>query len=78
MGLVKAVLCAGLYPHVAKVAKAPKPNSHPSRTVILHIKEGAGKGKISVHPKSVNCRESTFESKWLIYYHMLKTSQVRC
>ncbi|XP_076451266.1 ATP-dependent DNA/RNA helicase DHX36-like [Babylonia areolata] len=72
--LVKAVLCAGLYPHVAKVAKAPRPGDPPYKMVSLHTKDG--RGKVAVHPKSVNCRETTFESKWLVYYHMLKTTQV--
>ena len=40
----------------------------------LHTKNG--RGKVTVHPKSVNCRETYFESKWLVYYHMLKTTQV--
>ncbi|KAK7094211.1 hypothetical protein V1264_007863 [Littorina saxatilis] len=74
LGLVKAVLCAGLYPHVAKVASTPRPGDPPYKMVKLHTKNG--KGKVSVHPKSVNCRETHFESKWLVYYHMLKTTQV--
>lgn len=73
-GLVKAVLCAGLYPHVAKVAKTPRPGDPPYKMVSLHIKKGSG--KIMVHPKSVNCHETEFPSKWLVYYHMLKTTQV--
>ena len=40
----------------------------------LHTKNGSG--KVAVHPKSVNCRETHFESKWLVFYHMLKTTQV--
>ena len=35
IGLVKAVLCAGLYPHVAKVAKTPKPGAPPYKSVCL-------------------------------------------
>ncbi|KAL8564469.1 hypothetical protein ACOMHN_017611 [Nucella lapillus] len=74
LNLVKAVLCAGLYPHVAKVAKTPRPGDPPYKMVSLYSKNT--RGNISVHPKSVNCRETEFESKWLVYYHMLKTSQV--
>jgi hypothetical protein len=49
-------------------------NSVVYRTATLHIKNSVG--KISIHPKSVNCRETQFESRWMVYYHMLKTTQV--
>nr|KAG5698926.1 hypothetical protein BaRGS_024847 [Batillaria attramentaria] len=42
-GLVKAVLCAGFYPQVAKVAKTPKPGAPPYKMVTLHLKNGQGK-----------------------------------
>ena len=35
IGLVKAVLCAGLYPHVAKVDKVPKPGAPPYKSVLF-------------------------------------------
>ncbi|PVD36953.1 hypothetical protein C0Q70_03946 [Pomacea canaliculata] len=72
IGLVKAVLCAGLYPNVAKVNKTPRPGAPPYKMVSLHTKES----KVTVHPRSINCRETEFPSKWLVYYNILKTTKV--
>ncbi|XP_067658933.1 ATP-dependent DNA/RNA helicase DHX36-like [Haliotis asinina] len=72
-GLVKAVLCAGLYPNVAKVAKCPRPGAPPYKMVSLYTRH---EGKADVHPKSVNSRENFFESKWMVFYHKLKTTKV--
>ncbi|XP_041377673.1 ATP-dependent DNA/RNA helicase DHX36-like isoform X2 [Gigantopelta aegis] len=71
-GLLKAVLCAGLYPNVAKVHKCPKPNQE-FKTVALHTKSD---GKAHIHPKSVNAHATHFASKWIVYYHKLKTAKI--
>ncbi|XP_036369202.1 ATP-dependent DNA/RNA helicase DHX36 isoform X3 [Octopus sinensis] len=67
--LIKAIICAGLYPNVAKVQKP----SMGKRPTILQTKI---EKRVSLHPKSVNSTESVFESKWLIYHQMLKTSGI--
>ena len=35
-----------------------------------------GDSKVFAHPKSVNYAQTFFESKWIVYYHKLKTSKV--
>ncbi|RUS82845.1 hypothetical protein EGW08_009367, partial [Elysia chlorotica] len=73
--MIRAVLCAGLYPNVAQVTKVPKPRggSKPFSGVKMSVK---GDGKVFAHPKSVNYVQSFFESKWMVFYHKLKTSKV--
>lgn len=67
--LIRAIICAGLYPNVAKIHKPPKG----SRPAILHTKTD---GRVQLHPKSVNSTEQHFEMKWLIFHQKLKTSGV--
>ncbi|XP_019627907.1 PREDICTED: ATP-dependent RNA helicase DHX36-like [Branchiostoma belcheri] len=68
--LVKAVICAGLYPNVAKV-RGPKQHfrKRPPKLVTKHE-------KVQLHPKSVNADEKYFEDGWLIYHMKMKTTQV--
>ena len=68
--LVKAVLCAGLYPNVAKMDFKPKPGAPPR----LNTRED---GKVAFHPKSVNAKESRFPAKFLIYNTKVKSTGVR-
>ena len=67
--LVKAVLCAGLYPNVAKMDFKPKPGVPPR----LYTRED---GKVAFHPKSVNSKESRFPAKFLIYNTKVKSTGV--
>lgn len=64
--IVKAVLCAGLYPNVAKVTNVPKSNSAAPK---LKLKDQM---KVTVHKASVNGSAKAFESKWMIYYQLMK------
>ncbi|GFR82175.1 ATP-dependent RNA helicase DHX36, partial [Elysia marginata] len=79
LSMIRAVLCAGLYPNVAQVSKVPKPpsawksNYRAPSGVKMSVK---GDGKVFAHPKSVNFVQTFFESKWMVYYHKLKTSKV--
>ncbi|XP_072169908.1 ATP-dependent DNA/RNA helicase DHX36-like [Diadema setosum] len=68
--LVKAVLCAGLYPKVAHVYKVPHKMNRPPK---LSTPED---GRVAIHPKSVNVSETNFTSKWLLYHLKLKSTSV--
>lgn len=68
--LIKAVICAGLYPKVAKV----RPNfSKKRQTVKVYTKPD---GKVCIHPKSVNVDETEFHYSWLVYHLKMKTSSI--
>ncbi|KAL3861034.1 hypothetical protein ACJMK2_007125, partial [Sinanodonta woodiana] len=73
MALVKAVVCAGLYPNVAKIQNVPGPKASKFKLpkVVTPTDD-----KIGIHPKSVNAQERQFESRWLVYHKKLKTTQV--
>ncbi|KAM9316510.1 ATP-dependent DNA/RNA helicase DHX36 [Gastrophryne carolinensis] len=68
--LIKAVICAGLYPKVAKI----RPNfSKKRKTVKVYTKSD---GKVCIHPKSVNVEETEFHYSWLVYHLKMKTSSI--
>ncbi|XP_012944942.1 ATP-dependent DNA/RNA helicase DHX36 [Aplysia californica] len=71
--LIRAVLCAGLYPNVAQVTKVHKPGHKRPGGVAMTMKDDS---RVAVHPKSVNSEESFFESKWMVFYYKLKTTKV--
>ncbi|XP_020613546.1 ATP-dependent RNA helicase DHX36-like [Orbicella faveolata] len=68
--LVKAILCAGLYPNVAKLEH----HSRLKRPPIIRTQQD---GRVWLHPKSVNAQVTVFEDNWLIYHEKMKSSSVR-
>ncbi|XP_064611599.1 ATP-dependent DNA/RNA helicase DHX36-like [Liolophura sinensis] len=72
-GLIKAVICAGLYPNVAKISKSPNPHSKGFRPTLFCTKTDR---RVTLHPKSVNANEKVFESKWFIFHQKLKTNSI--
>ncbi|XP_069831568.1 ATP-dependent DNA/RNA helicase DHX36 [Dendropsophus ebraccatus] len=68
--LIKAVICAGLYPKVAKIRVAPKKRG---QSVKIYTKAD---GKVSIHPKSVNVEEVEYNHQWLVYHLKMKTSNL--
>jgi len=72
LSLIRAVLCAGLYPNVGQVIKVPKGNKR-GASVTLSLKD---ESRVVAHPKSVNSDQPYFESKWLVFYYKLKTTKV--
>ncbi|XP_067932740.1 ATP-dependent DNA/RNA helicase DHX36-like [Watersipora subatra] len=65
MSLVRAVVCAGLYPNVAKVKCIGKRQ-------IMKLSTKTEKG-IKFHPKSVNSEgDLTKHGQWIMYYELLK------
>ncbi|XP_022251673.1 ATP-dependent RNA helicase DHX36-like [Limulus polyphemus] len=72
--LLKAVICAGLYPNVAKLQWRHNRNPHKSPKIPKVYTEDDG--KVVLHPKSVNYMEFNFHSQWLVYYQKLRSSKV--
>ena len=71
-GLVRAVLCAGLFPNIAAVhAKRGRPgNSAPLKITTCED------GRVSIHPRSVNYDVKEFESPWLCFHCKIKTTSI--
>ncbi|XP_018426680.1 PREDICTED: ATP-dependent RNA helicase DHX36 [Nanorana parkeri] len=68
--LIKAVICAGLYPKVAKI----RPSFSKKRQMVkVYTKPD---GKVCIHPKSVNVDEAEFHYSWLVYHLKMKTSSI--
>lgn len=68
--LIKAVICAGLYPKVAKI----RPTFSKKRQMVkVYTKSD---GKVCIHPKSVNVEETEFHYSWLVYHLKMKTSSI--
>lgn len=67
--LVKAILCAGLYPNVASI------NHHPKflRPPKLRTHQD---GIVYLHPKSVNAEVRVYEDNWLIYHEKMKSTSL--
>ncbi|XP_053315426.1 ATP-dependent DNA/RNA helicase DHX36 [Spea bombifrons] len=68
--LIKAVMCAGLYPKVAKI----RPSFSKKRQMVkVYTKSD---GKVNIHPKSVNAEEREFHYTWLVYHLKMRTSSI--
>ncbi|XP_063298636.1 ATP-dependent DNA/RNA helicase DHX36 isoform X1 [Pelobates fuscus] len=68
--LIKAVICAGLYPKVAKI----RPSFGKKKQMVkVYTKSD---GKVSIHPKSVNVDESEFHYSWLVYHLKMRTTSI--
>ncbi|XP_071964340.1 ATP-dependent DNA/RNA helicase DHX36-like [Antedon mediterranea] len=70
--LIKAVLCAGLYPNVAQVKSRFSKKKQISR-VKCYTKQD---GKVEIHPKSINSKETNFASSYLLYHLKMKSTGV--
>ena len=75
--LIRAILCAGLFPNIAKVKmirrkKSSKPGSRPIPPMVKTAEDG----KVEIHPKSLNYSETEFESPWLVYHTKVKTTSI--
>ncbi|KAM5292465.1 ATP-dependent DNA/RNA helicase DHX36 isoform 2-T2 [Ctenodactylus gundi] len=68
--IIKAVICAGLYPKVAKI----RLNLGKKRKMVkVYTKTD---GLVSLHPKSVNVEQTDFHYNWLIYHLKMRTSSI--
>ncbi|XP_071450154.1 ATP-dependent DNA/RNA helicase DHX36-like [Hetaerina americana] len=67
--LVKAIICAGLYPNVATVRSVGRNRGG------LRVRT-AEDGRVCIHPKSVNEKEREFESPFLVYHLKMRSTAV--
>ena len=68
IAVVRAVLCAGLYPNVMSVGDRGERRTPPL--------SGPGGAVAALHPSTVNAEVPSFESRWLVYYEKMLTSRV--
>ena len=82
--LVRAILCAGLYPHVIKATRAGKRMRFSKRAVRSDAGSeaaglsgdddgGAGRHlteKVELHPSSILAREQFLPARWLVYHEV--------
>ncbi|XP_026557436.1 ATP-dependent RNA helicase DHX36 [Pseudonaja textilis] len=68
--LLKAVICAGLYPKVAKI----RANFSKKRKMVKVSTKTDG--TVNIHPKSVNVEETEFHYNWLVYHLKMRTSSI--
>jgi ATP-dependent RNA helicase DHX57 len=75
VGLVRAVICAGLYPNVVRVrrpeatfvelAAGAVAVAATARELVMTTRED---GRVFLHPGSVNFSQGEFPSPWLVYH----------
>ncbi|XP_048362008.1 ATP-dependent DNA/RNA helicase DHX36 [Sphaerodactylus townsendi] len=68
--LLKAVICAGLYPKVAKIRA-----NHSKKRKMVKVSTKPD-GTVNIHPKSVNVEEGEFHYNWLVYHLKMRTSSI--
>ncbi|XP_072015621.1 LOW QUALITY PROTEIN: ATP-dependent DNA/RNA helicase DHX36-like [Amphiura filiformis] len=73
--LIKAVLCAGLYPNIAEIKEGryswKKKMKRPAKF------RTPSDGNVKVHPKSVNCDGKEFNgNRWMLYHLKLKSTGI--
>eukprot|EP00026_Physarum_polycephalum_P001466 Phypoly_transcript_01468.p1 GENE.Phypoly_transcript_01468~~Phypoly_transcript_01468.p1 ORF type:complete len:1115 (-),score=201.06 Phypoly_transcript_01468:28-3165(-) len=81
--MVRAIVCAGLYPHVARVdtpeqmyqasVSGAVAVAHNPKDLRLVTKN---RERVFLHPSSVNFSQGDYESPWLVYHTKLHTSKV--
>jgi len=69
LGLLKAIICAGLYPNLVNV-RVKEMNR---RLPLVHFYTPED-GKVCLARKSVNSKETVFESQFLVYHMKMKSS----
>eukprot|EP01027_Heterolobosea_sp_BB2_P016280 GEZU01023180.1.p1 GENE.GEZU01023180.1~~GEZU01023180.1.p1 ORF type:complete len:1034 (-),score=423.68 GEZU01023180.1:40-3090(-) len=85
---IKAVMCGGLYPNIAKIV-TPNPNlrftgsatsAHSAHIIAnkIPVPRFATRTEkdVQIHPTSINNGVKLFDQLYLIYYEMVKTTQV--
>ena len=77
LGLIKAVLCAGLYPNIIVAPRTLVGNnqSNSSKTVGECAFQSLNKGEVYLHPSTIAFTESKLDSRYCCYHEMVKTSK---
>lgn len=81
--ILRAVICAALYPNVARIDLPPTkyrevaggsiPVSHNAKDLKLRIKNNT---RVFLHPESTNFHTGNYETRWLAYYEKVHTSKL--
>ncbi|XP_058021031.1 putative ATP-dependent RNA helicase DHX57 [Ahaetulla prasina] len=80
--LISAILCAAMYPNVVQIKvpekkyqiiKGAAKNNPKPETLMFATKN---QGYVHIHPSSVNYQTKQFDSPYLVYHEMVKTSRV--
>ncbi|KAM0728608.1 ATP-dependent DNA/RNA helicase DHX36 [Formica fusca] len=67
IALIKAIVCAGLYPNIAVIRKITK------NGIVGWTPED---GSVRTHPSSVNCKASNFSSQYLTYFTKKRSTAI--
>lgn len=76
MELVKAILCAGLFPNAVKVGLGLESKGRGGKKRVRVAFRTKSDGRVALHPSSVNSDEKHFISQWLVYHDKVKSTQV--
>lgn len=71
ISLVRAIVCSGLFPNVAKILKTKKAGKH----VIQNV-QTIDNQKVDFHPKSVFSKMMDFNSSYVVYFERIKSSKI--
>lgn len=74
--LVKAVLCAGLFPNTVKVGLGIESKGRCGKKRVRVSFRTKTDARVLLHPSSVNSDEKQFSSQWLMYNDKMKSTQV--
>jgi len=81
--MIRAIICAGLYPHVVRV-DAPQQTCIPTVSGPIPVAPQAKElrmitknhERVFVHPQSVNFTRGEYESPWLVFHSKFQTSKL--
>uniref|UniRef100_A0A336M1S7 CSON010441 protein n=1 Tax=Culicoides sonorensis TaxID=179676 RepID=A0A336M1S7_CULSO len=71
--VLKAVICSGLYPNLAKIMRIKTRKNFADATPMIETKED---GKCSIHMASVNAKQRIFDNQFLVYHLKQKTQKI--
>ncbi|GLH02661.1 ATP-dependent RNA helicase DHX8 [Gryllus bimaculatus] len=71
--VLKAVICAGLYPNVAIVERVQRFTLSGKLEVVVRTPED---GNVKLHRSSINESQQSFESPYLVYHSKMKSSHI--
>jgi len=74
-GLLKAVLCAGLYPNIIVAPRELAGSTNSKKIAGEHAFRSYSKGDVYLHPSSVAFGESKLDSRYCCYHEMVRTSK---
>eukprot|EP00177_Eucheuma_denticulatum_P006762 GFKZ01012289.1.p1 GENE.GFKZ01012289.1~~GFKZ01012289.1.p1 ORF type:complete len:1366 (-),score=200.61 GFKZ01012289.1:915-5012(-) len=81
--VLKAVLCAALYPNVARIDPPDTTYHEVASGTVANVPEAKrlrlrskGGERLFLHPESVNFEEGNYDTRWLAFFSKVKTSRL--